>query len=180
MPNRRQRRDDHLSHDDWSRDCVICRAGRSGQIDLLRIERLLAERAISMHAAARQYQISRDALMRHWHGISVERKNFLLFGRKLHDQALAAAAAEEKLAGLDHLRIARASAHRGLARAVELGDLGQIASLSRQVAEISKDILKMSGEWRDDPKNVTQYRSGQPAGHRSGDLRHCQGTGAVP
>jgi hypothetical protein len=134
---------------------VICRAGRSGQIDLLRIERLLAERAISMHAAARQYQISRDALMRHWHGISVERKNFLLFGRKLHDQALAAAAAEEKLAGLDHLRIARASAHRGLARAVELGDLGQIASLSRQVAEISKDILKMSGEWRDDPKNVT-------------------------
>ena len=42
-----------------------------------------------------------------------------------------------------------------MARAVELGDLGQIASLSRQVAEISKDILKMSGEWRDDPKNVT-------------------------
>jgi hypothetical protein len=34
-----------------------CRAGRSGQIDLLRIERLLAERAISMHAAARQYDI---------------------------------------------------------------------------------------------------------------------------
>jgi len=155
MPNRRQRRDDHLSHDDWSRDCAICRAGRCCRIDLLRIERLLAERAISMHSAARQYQISRDALMRHWHGVSVERKNFLLFGRKLHDQALAAAAAEEKLAGLDHLRIARASAHRGLARAVELGDLGQIASLARQVAEITKDVLKMSGEWRDDPKNVT-------------------------
>ena len=95
-PNRRQRRDDHLSHDDWSRDCAICRAGRSCRIDLLRIERLLAERAISMHAAARQYQISRDALMRHWRGVSVERKNFLLFGRRLHDQALTAAAAEER------------------------------------------------------------------------------------
>ena len=144
MPNRRQRRDDHLRHDDWSRDCAICQAGRSCRIDLLRIEQLLAERAISMHAAARQYQISRDALTRHWHGVSVERKNFLLFGRKLHDQALAAAAAEEKLAGLDHLRIARASAHRGLVRGVELGDLGQIASLPRQVAEITKDVLKMS------------------------------------
>jgi hypothetical protein len=91
---------------------------------------------------------------RHWHGISIERKNLLLFGRKLYGQALAAAAADEKLAGLDHLRTARASAHRGFARAVELGELGRIASLSRQVAEISKDILKMSGEWRDDPKNV--------------------------
>ena len=64
MPDKRQRRDDHLSHDDWSRDCSICRAGRSGRIDLLRIERFLAERAISMHAAARQYQISRDAWLR--------------------------------------------------------------------------------------------------------------------
>jgi hypothetical protein len=74
----------------------------------------------------------------------VTARYFLLFGRKLHDQALAAAAAEEKLAGLDHLRIARASAHRGLVRGVELGDLGQIASLPRQVAEITKDVLKMS------------------------------------
>ena len=33
----------HLRHDDWDRPrCSICRAGRAGEIDLLRIEKLLA------------------------------------------------------------------------------------------------------------------------------------------
>jgi hypothetical protein len=38
-------RETHLTHDNWERPrCSICVAGRKGELDLLRVEKLLADR----------------------------------------------------------------------------------------------------------------------------------------
>jgi hypothetical protein len=86
-----------LTHDDWDRPrCSICVAGRDGALDLLRVEKLLADRS-RMAAVAQKFALSYDALRRHWLGLSAERKNFLQRGRQLTKDALAAELAEEKL-----------------------------------------------------------------------------------
>src|SRR6516225_1085389 len=52
----------HLRHDEWGRPrCSICRAGRAGEIDLLRIEKLLADRA-KLKAVAAKFGLKHDAL----------------------------------------------------------------------------------------------------------------------
>jgi hypothetical protein len=98
-------REAHLTHDDWDRPrCSICVAGRNGEIDLLRIEKLLADRS-RLSAVALKFDVSHDALRRHWLGVSADRKNYLAKGRQLTQEALAAELAEEKVSALDHLRI---------------------------------------------------------------------------
>jgi hypothetical protein len=63
----------HLRHDDWDRPrCSICSAGRGGEIDLLRIEKLLADRA-KLKAVAAKFGLKQDALRRHWDAVSIER-----------------------------------------------------------------------------------------------------------
>jgi hypothetical protein len=92
-----------LTHDDWDRSrCSICVAGRSGALDLLRVEKLLADRS-RMAAVAQKFELSYDSLRRHWLGISMERRNFLQRGRQLSKEALAAEIAEERLSTIDHL-----------------------------------------------------------------------------
>src|SRR6516162_5319204 len=81
----------HLRHDEWDRPrCSICSAGRAGEIDLLRIEKLLADRA-KLKAVAAKFGLKHDALRRHWEGIGTDRKNYLRVGRQLSQAALAAA-----------------------------------------------------------------------------------------
>ena len=95
----------HLRHDEWDRPrCSMCSAGRAGEIDLLRIEKLLADRA-KLKAVAAKFGLKHDALRRHWEGVSTDRKNYLRVGRQLSQEALAAATAEEKVSTIDHLRI---------------------------------------------------------------------------
>ena len=73
----------HLRHDEWGRPrCSICRAGRAGEIDLLRIEKLLADRA-KLKAVAAKFGLKHDALRRHWEGVGADRKNYLRVGRQL-------------------------------------------------------------------------------------------------
>jgi len=98
----------HLRHDDWGRPrCSICGAGRAGEIDLLRIENLLADRA-KLKAVAVKFGLKHDALRRHWEGITTDRKNYLRMGRQVSQEALVAATAEEKVSTIEHLRIVRA------------------------------------------------------------------------
>jgi len=83
----------HLRHDDWDRPrCSICSADRGGEIDLLRIEKLLADRA-KLKAVAAKFGLKQDALRRHWDAVSIDRKNYLRVGRQLSQDALAAATA---------------------------------------------------------------------------------------
>ena len=57
-----------LRHDEWDRPrCLICSTGRSGEIDLLRIEKLLADRA-KPKAVAENFGLNYDALRRQGRG----------------------------------------------------------------------------------------------------------------
>ena len=141
----------HLRHDERDRPrCSICRAGRGGEIDLLRIEKLLADRA-RLKAIATQFGLKHDALRRHWDAVSGDRKNYLRVGRQLSRDALAAATAEEKVSALDHLRIVRAGLHKLFQHAVEVNDHGGAASLA---AALDRNIMhgaQLAGEWQPGP-----------------------------
>ena len=141
----------HLRHDEWGRPrCSICRAGRAGEIDLLRIEKLLADRA-KLKAVAAKFGLKHDALRRHWEGIGTDRKNYLRVGRHLSQDALAAATAEEKVSTIDHLRIVRAGLHKLFQHAVEVNDHGGGASLA---AALDRNIMhgaQLVGEWQPSP-----------------------------
>jgi hypothetical protein len=144
----------HLRHDEWGRPrCSICRAGRAGELDLLRIEKLLADRA-KLKAVAAKFGLKHDALRRHWEAVSTDRKNYLRMGRQLSQDALAAATAEEKVSTIDHLRIVRAGLHKLFQHAVEVNDHNGGASLA---AALDKNIMngaKLSGEWQPGPSSV--------------------------
>ena len=141
----------HLRHDEWDRPrCSICRAGRVGEIDLLRVEKLLADRA-KLKAVAAKFGLKHDALRRHWDAISADRKNYLRVGRQLSQDALAAATAEEKVSTIDHLRIVRAGLHKLFQHAVEVNDHGGGASLA---AALDRNIMhgaQLAGEWQPGP-----------------------------
>src|SRR5271167_4206451 len=144
----------HLRHDEWDRPrCSICSAGRAGEIDLLRIEKLLADRA-KLKAIATKFGLKHDALRRHWDAVSTDRKNYLRIGRQLSQDALVAATAEEKVSTIDHLRIVRAGLHKLFQHAVEINDHNGGASLA---AALDKNIMngaKLSGEWHPCPSSV--------------------------
>jgi hypothetical protein len=144
-----------LTHDDWDRPrCSICVAGRDGALDLLRVEKLLADRS-RMAAVAQKFALSYDALRRHWLGLSAERKNFLQRGRQLTKDALAAELAEEKLSTIDHLRIVRGGLHRLFCHAVEVCDHSGGASLAQA---IEKNVMRgahLAGEWQPGPSVQT-------------------------
>jgi hypothetical protein len=141
----------HLRHDEWGRPrCSICTAGRAGKIDLLRIEKLLADRA-KLKAVAAKFGLKHDALRRHWEGVGTDRRNYLRVGRQLSQDALAAATAEEKVSTIDHLRIVRAGLHKLFQHAVEVNDHGGGASLA---AALDRNIMhgaQLAGEWQPSP-----------------------------
>jgi len=150
-----QRREEHLTHDDHQRKgCSICRMGRDGTIDLVRIEKLLADGS-PLKTIAAKFEVSWCSLRRHWLGLSTERKNYLKFGAQMTRSALAAAVDEEKLATLDHFRLVRAGLHRCFARAVEIGDLNAVAALGKALDHNIERAARLSGEWKDEPTNIT-------------------------
>ena len=140
------RREVHLTHDDWDRpQCSICAAGRSGKIDLLRIEKLLSEHA-ELRAIAKQFDVSHHSLRQHWQGVSAERRNYLEKGRQLVKEALAAELAEEKISTVDHLRIVRGGLQRSFAHAVETNDHRGAASLAAVLEKNIMDGARLAGE----------------------------------
>jgi hypothetical protein len=128
--------------------------GREGTIDLVRIEKLLADGG-PLKTIAAKFEVSWCALRRHWLGLSADRKNYLKFGAQMTRSALAAAVDEEKLATLDHFRLVRAGLHRSFARAVEIGDLNAVAALGKALDHNIERTARLAGEWRDEPKNIT-------------------------
>jgi hypothetical protein len=141
----------HLTHDDWDRPrCSICMAGRTATIDLLRIEKLLADRS-RLTAIALKFDVSHDALRRHWLGISPERKNYLQRGRQLTQEALAAELAEEKISAIDHLRIVRGGLHKLFCHAVEVNDHAGGAVIATAIEKNVMRGAQLAGEWQPTP-----------------------------
>ena len=65
-----RRREIHLTHDGWERSrCSICRLGREGKLDLLRIEKLLADGG-RLKPIAEKFGLNWCALRRHWIEVS--------------------------------------------------------------------------------------------------------------
>lgn len=144
-------REAHLTHDDWDRPrCSICVAGRNGEIDLLRIEKLLADRS-RLSAVALKFEVSHDALRRHWLGVGAERKNYLQQGRQLTREALAAGLAEEKVSTMDHLRIVRGGLHKLFCHAVEVNDHSGGAALAQAIEKNVMRGAQLAGEWQPTP-----------------------------
>src|ERR1700739_848100 len=141
-------REAHLTHDDWDRPrCSICVAGRNGEIDLPRSEKLLADRT-RLSAIAEKFDLSYDSLRRHWLGISADRKNYLQPGRQLTQEAVAAELAEEKVSMMDHLRIVRGGLHKLFFHAVEVSDHAGGASLATALERNVMRGAQLAGEWR--------------------------------
>jgi hypothetical protein len=141
----------NTQHDDWDRPrCQICRAGRTGEIDLTRIEKLLADRS-KLRAVAEKFNVSRDALWRHWQGVGTDRRNYLRMGRELSVDALRAATAEEKISTIDHLRIVRAGLHQLFKHAVDLSDHTGGASLAQALDRNIMHGAQIAGEWQPGP-----------------------------
>lgn len=95
------------------------------------------------------------ALRRHWLEVSDGRKTYLKFGSKLSRQALTAAADDEKLGSLDHLRLIRAGLHRAFQKALQLGDLNAVANLARVLDDNVERSCRLTGEWKDEVRSVT-------------------------
>jgi hypothetical protein len=149
-----RRRLPHLRHDDWqSPRCTLCRGGREGTIDLLRVEKLLADRA-KLKSVAATFGLKSDALRRHWLAVSTDRKNYLRAGRQLSQDAVLAAINEEKISTLDHLRVVRGGLHRLFQHAVEVDDHSGGAALA---SALDKNIMhgaQLAGEWQPGPSSV--------------------------
>jgi hypothetical protein len=88
-------------------------------------------------------------LRRHWLAVSPARKSHLQFGSRLSQAALQAKVADERLAALDHLTLARNMLHKSIMIAFSAGDHGLVANLARAVAENVERSARMSGEWHE-------------------------------
>ena len=144
---------DHLSHDHAERPrCLVCAQGRSGQIDLGRVEKLLCD-GNKISVVARKFGLGDDSLRRHWNGISPKRRDFLRAG-PLVRAALATKAEEEQVMTLDHLRIVRSSLYRALAQALDLRDHSAVAALGGQLTRNIALSAQIIGEWAPRPSAV--------------------------
>jgi hypothetical protein len=135
---------------------VLSAAQRKGEADIPRAESLLASGG-RLKVIARQFNLNPYALRRHWLGVSDSRKDYLRFGTRLSQESLQARVADERLASLDHLVLARNLLHKSLMLAFSAGDHGLVANLARAVAENVERSARLSGEWKDhqSPTSVT-------------------------
>jgi hypothetical protein len=128
--------------------------GREGNVDVPRIEALLAAGA-RLKPTAKKFSIPAFSLRRHWAEVSANRKSYLRFGAQLSREALTVAVHEERIGTLDHLKIVRAALHRGLQLALQTSDLHAIASLANSLTANVERGARISGEWVEEPRNIT-------------------------
>jgi hypothetical protein len=147
----------HLTHDSWERSrCTICIAGRTAEIDLVRIEKLLAD-GQKLKPLAAQFGVSWCSLRRHWVELSPARKQYLRFGSKLGREAALAAVNEEKIAAVDHFRLTRSALHKALWSALQSGNFHAVATLAGALDRNIEAATRLTGEWPSDavPHSIT-------------------------
>jgi hypothetical protein len=149
------RREPHLTHDSHGRSrCGICRMAREGNVDIPRVEALLAVGA-RLKPLAKKFGIPPFSLRRHWMEVSDDRKQYLRFGARLSREAMVTAVTEEKLCTLDHLRILRAGLHRGFQLALQTADLHALSSIANALSTNIQQTARLAGEWTEEPRSIT-------------------------
>jgi hypothetical protein len=56
---------------------------------------------------------------------------------------------------LDHFRLTRSALHKGLWTALQSGNLNAFATLARALDQNVEAAAKLSGEWHEEPRSVT-------------------------
>jgi hypothetical protein len=129
--------------------CQICR-----HPDRWRIELLKAGGA-SLDSLAKKFDISRDAIDRHWHRhVSAEMKAGYLAG-PVQLQELAAKAADTGCSVLDHLHAVRTVLMGHLASMTEAGDGRGASHVAGQLTRVLETIARVSGELGDLARSTT-------------------------
>jgi hypothetical protein len=109
----------------------------------------------SLDSLAKKFELSRDAIDRHWHRhVSAELKAGYLAG-PVQLQDLAAKAAEQGGSVLDHLHAVRVILMGHLASVTEAGDGRAAAYIAGRLTSTLETIAKISGELADIAKSTT-------------------------
>jgi hypothetical protein len=133
------------------RKCMVCQ-----HPDRWRIELLKAGGA-SLRSLAAKFDVSLDAVDRHWHKhVSAEMKASYLLG-PVQLQELAAKAAEQGVSVLDHLHAVRTVMMGHLASVTEAGDSRTAAIVAGRLTTLLETIARISGELGDLAKSTTYH-----------------------
>lgn len=125
--------------------CSVC-----VHVERTRIELLLVD-GVSQHALGRKYDLSHDAISRHWRNhVSPEKRAALALG-PVSKAALAARLSEESESVLDHHRSTRAGLLGLYDAAVTAGDRTGGALLAGRLTEVNNAIGKLTGQLLSSP-----------------------------
>jgi hypothetical protein len=120
--------------------CTICLHDERWRIELLRAG------GASLDALAKKFEVSRDAIHRHWRDhVSDELKASYLVGPAQLAE-LAQTAAAEGASVLDHFRAVRTMLMSHMAAVTEAGDARGAAIVASQLVSVLEKIGKVTGE----------------------------------
>ena len=120
--------------------CAICTHKDRARIELLRVG------GVSLKALARQFDISKDSVWRHFRThVSDRRKAELLAGPARVEQ-LANAAADESRSLLEQLQIVRSVLLNQFLNAAEAGDRAGVANVAGRLLESLREFGRLTGE----------------------------------
>jgi hypothetical protein len=125
--------------------CTICQS-----VERTRAELLLAGGA-SFAAVARKYELSSDALARHWRNhVSEARRAVLILG-PVKQISLAAQVSEEAESVIDHFRAVRAGLYKLYDAACEAGDRNGGALLAGRLLTCLDAMARLTGQLATSP-----------------------------
>ena len=123
-----------------STTCTVCRHDERWRIELLRAG------GASLDSLAKKFDLSRDAIFRHWrkHVSDEIKASYLVGPAKLAE--LAEIAAEEGASVLDHFRVVRTMLLGQLCATTEAGDARAAAIVAGRLTAVLEQIGKITGE----------------------------------
>lgn len=129
--------------------CQVCQHPERWRVELLKAG------GASLDSLAKKFELSRDAIDRHWHRhVSAELKAGYLAG-PVQLQDLAAKAAEQGGSVLDHLHAVRVILMGHLASVTEAGDGRAAAYIAGRLTSTLETIARVSGELGDLARSTT-------------------------
>jgi AcrR family transcriptional regulator len=123
--------------------CAICAHKERARIELLRVG------GVSLKALARQFDVSKDSVWRHFRThVSDRRKAELLAGPARVEQ-LANSAADESRSLLEQLQIVRSVLLNQFLNAAEAGDRAGVTNVAGRLLESLRELGRLTGELRE-------------------------------
>jgi hypothetical protein len=122
--------------------CTVCRHKDRAQIELLRVA------GLPYRTLAAKFGVSKDAIVRHFHGHVTEARKAELMVGPAQVEELAVAAADESRTVMDYLGIARSVLFRQFLNAAEAGDRNGVVNVADSLLVALRDTAKLTGELR--------------------------------